>query len=68
MELAGRQVLVTGATRGIGESIARALATAGARVSLVARSRGPLEAVADSIDGAAFPADLADPAAVEGLI
>jgi short-subunit dehydrogenase len=68
VELAGRHVVVTGATRGIGESIARAMAGAGARASLVARSRGQLEAVAASIDGAAFPADLADPATVEGLI
>jgi short-subunit dehydrogenase len=68
VELGGRHVVVTGATRGIGESIARAMAAAGARLSLVARSPGPLETVASSVGGAAFPADLADPASVEGLI
>ena len=44
--LAGRVALVTGAGRGIGRSIALALADAGARLFLTARSAGELEAVA----------------------
>ena len=47
--LAGRLVLVTGASRGIGAATSRALAAAGARVVLAARDRDALEAVASSI-------------------
>lgn len=46
MTLAGRSAVVTGASRGIGEAVARALAAAGARVALVARSGDVLTAIA----------------------
>ena len=68
MDVDGRRVLVTGASRGIGEAIARSFAGAGARVALVARSEGPLKELAAEIGGIAFPTDLTDPAAVDGLI
>jgi NAD(P)-dependent dehydrogenase (short-subunit alcohol dehydrogenase family) len=45
-DLTGRVAIVTGASRGIGERLARALDEAGCRVALVARSTDALEAVA----------------------
>lgn len=47
--LEGRAALVTGAGRGLGRSIADALANAGAEVWLLARSSGELEQAAEAI-------------------
>jgi NAD(P)-dependent dehydrogenase (short-subunit alcohol dehydrogenase family) len=56
--LAGRHALITGAGSGIGAAIARALAGAGARVSLAGRRRQPLEEVGSTLPpGAALVLD-----------
>ncbi len=68
MDIRDRHVLVTGASRGIGEAIAREFESRGARVSLVARSAGPLDALAKELSGYSLPTDLFDPAQVNGLI
>jgi len=68
MELQQRRVLITGASRGIGEALARRFAEAGAVVALVARSAAAIEALAGELGGTAHPADLADPSAVNGLL
>lgn len=68
MQLRGKRVLITGASRGIGESLAHGFADAGASVALVARSQAPLEALATRLGGSAHAADLSDPTHVAGLI
>lgn len=51
-KLQGRTALVTGASRGIGEHSARALAAEGARVALAARTTEDLERIAADLDDA----------------
>jgi short-subunit dehydrogenase len=63
------RVLVTGASSGIGELLARRLAREGARVALVARRAERLETIAGEIRAAGgtalvLPCDVADPAQV----
>ena len=63
--LSGRTVLVTGASSGIGEATARAVAARGAKVLLVARREDELERVRAGIEAAggraaAYPCDLTD--------
>ena len=70
--VAGRTVLVTGASEGIGAATARRLAAAGATVLLVARTVERLERVREEIvaaGGEAFvhPADLSSPDAAAAL-
>ena len=66
--LAGKLALVTGGGRGIGASIARALATIGARVVVCGRSKTDLDAIAREIDGVAIACDLTDRAATDAMV
>jgi len=69
LPLEGRTALVTGASRGIGAAVARALDAAGARVALSARSTADLESIAATLahDPVVLAADLADVDAPTGL-
>lgn len=69
-DLTGRSALVTGASGGIGGAIARALHGAGAAVALSGTRIDVLEALKAELGERAHvaPADLADPASVDGLI
>ena len=72
-ELNGKVAIVTGASRGLGEGAARALAEAGAAVMLVARDGAGERAVARDIAGKggraeAAACDVSDYAAVEKLV
>ncbi|MFI5232719.1 MAG: SDR family oxidoreductase [Gemmatimonadales bacterium] len=64
--LEGVAAVVTGASRGIGEAIARSLAGGGASVALVARGREALSKIATELGPRAFtvPCDLTEPKAV----
>lgn len=68
LELGGRTVLVTGASLGIGRSIALRFAAEGANLVLVARNEGPLIELRDEIEDAGGAAihvacDVTDPQA-----
>ncbi len=72
-ELRGTVALLTGASRGIGPHIARALARQGVDLALVARSRPGLERVASEIRSlgvraAVLPADVGNPGACATLV
>ncbi|MHA7773255.1 3-oxoacyl-[acyl-carrier-protein] reductase [Roseibium sp. M-1] len=68
--LEGKTALVTGATGGIGEAIARALHAQGATVSLSGTRAEKLEALAADLGERAFvtPANLSDRAEVDALL
>jgi NAD(P)-dependent dehydrogenase (short-subunit alcohol dehydrogenase family) len=72
--LAGRHVLVTGASSGLGEHFAKLLARSGARVTIAARRLDRLEALAAELAELGSPAvraialDVTDPASVEAAL
>jgi 3-oxoacyl-[acyl-carrier protein] reductase len=65
LDLTGRRALVTGASAGLGDAIARALAAEGVRLALMARREAPLRALADTLGATAVPCDITDPAALD---
>jgi NAD(P)-dependent dehydrogenase (short-subunit alcohol dehydrogenase family) len=69
----GLAAVVTGAGSGVGETVARSLASHGLAVALVGRTREKLERAQRAIESAggmaaAFPCDVADPDAVGKLV
>src|SRR5438552_62909 len=62
--LEGKVAIVTGASRGIGAAVARALAEAGVRLGLASRSGDDL----GLDDAVAQPCDVRDPAQVDALV
>ncbi len=68
MELSGRNVVVTGASQGIGEQLALECAARGAKVLVAARSADRLEALARRIDGIALSVDLTVDDQIDGFI
>jgi len=72
-DLSTRVALVTGASKGIGAAIARALAHAGAKVMVSSRKQEAVEQVAAQIQGAggeaaAHAANMGDSTAIEELV
>jgi 3-oxoacyl-[acyl-carrier protein] reductase len=69
-DLTGMTALVTGASGGLGSSIARALAGQGARLAVSGSNAEKLEAFRDSLGGehVALPCNLSDAAAVDQLV
>ena len=71
--LAAKVAIVTGASRGLGEAIARGFAAAGARLVLAARTGPAIEALSQEIqsnggDAIAVPADLTRPDDCERVV
>lgn len=62
MDMGGKTVIITGASRGIGEAAARAFAQNGANVALVARSEAEISKIAAEIGARAIaiPCDVSD--------
>jgi len=68
-DFAGRTVLVTGASLGVGHATALAFHRAGANVVMLARRREPLEEAARGLDRAlVYPADVADLGALRAAV
>lgn len=68
MELVGRRVLITGASRGIGAALAREFADAGARLALLARESEALRDLAEKLKASPYAVDLSEPEQVDGVV
>ncbi len=63
--LEGRHALITGGGTGIGAAAAVELGNAGAKLSLLGRRSGPIEATAVRTSGSAFRCDVTEPKDIE---
>lgn len=68
MKISGSRVLLTGATGGIGKTLAQALHARGAQLVLTGRNRDVLTPLATQLDAMAIIADIAQRSEVERLI
>jgi short-subunit dehydrogenase len=73
MDLAGKVVVITGASRGIGADLARGFAEAGARLALCARTEDQLAEVAErarsmGAEAVAIPVDVEDRSSLETMV
>jgi short-subunit dehydrogenase len=68
MDLEGKRVLITGASRGIGRELAIRFARVGARPVLAGRSEAPLKELADLVNGEVYVVDLEDTDEVGHLV
>ena len=70
MSVQGKTVVITGASRGIGEATAEIFAAAGAKVGLLARSSDAIAEIAGRIgeNAVAVPCDVSDFASLEAAI
>jgi NAD(P)-dependent dehydrogenase (short-subunit alcohol dehydrogenase family) len=74
LELAGKNAIVTGGSRGIGKAVARQLALERVRVAIVARDKGALDAAAAEIKAetgsqvVAIPADTGSDSSVQAMV
>jgi NAD(P)-dependent dehydrogenase (short-subunit alcohol dehydrogenase family) len=73
IDLSGKRVIVTGASRGIGRAIARGFAAEGARVAICARTQADIDAVGAELEGSAQAViaravDVTDTAGVKAFV
>jgi NAD(P)-dependent dehydrogenase (short-subunit alcohol dehydrogenase family) len=68
VNLSGKIAVVTGAGRGIGKAIAHGLTQAGAQVAINDIDETSAQTVAQALNTRAYPADVADPEAVQRMI
>ena len=70
MDLHGKVVVITGASRGIGAAVANAVVAKGARVGLIARTKTDLDVILAEVGGAGATAvaDVGDRAALDAAL
>jgi short-subunit dehydrogenase len=68
MQISGSTVLLTGATGGLGQAIARSLRARGGKLILTGRRTDALESLAGALGARALTVDLSEPAEVDRLV